>query len=57
MFESSREEKQKGLGKYSKLNITEPKLVNSGYGVTIIKELLTSGLMSDLNDANLSVIS
>ncbi|XP_024895377.1 ubiquitin carboxyl-terminal hydrolase 26 [Pteropus alecto] len=56
MLGSSGEQKQKGLRKYSKLNIPAYKFVNSGYDTTIKKEISATGLMRDQEDTNLSVI-
>ncbi|XP_039730658.1 ubiquitin carboxyl-terminal hydrolase 26 [Pteropus medius] len=56
MLGSSGEQKQKGLRKYSKLNIPAYKFVNSGYDTTIKKEISATGLTRDQEDTNLSVI-
>ena len=53
---SSKEQQQNDLGKYSKPNITESILVNSGYGTAIEQEPLVPGLKKYLEDTNISVI-
>ncbi|NP_001244005.1 ubiquitin carboxyl-terminal hydrolase 26 [Equus caballus] len=52
---TSREQQQKDLGKYSKLNIIESKLLNSGHGTIIEKELLAASLMMGLEDTSFSL--
>ncbi|XP_061034201.1 ubiquitin carboxyl-terminal hydrolase 26 [Eubalaena glacialis] len=48
-------QQQKDLGKYSKLNIIESTLVNTGHGAAIARELLAVGLMMNLEDSSLSL--
>ncbi|XP_007462971.1 PREDICTED: ubiquitin carboxyl-terminal hydrolase 26 [Lipotes vexillifer] len=52
---SSLKQKQRDLGKYSKLNIIESTLVNSRHGAAIARELLAVGLMMNLEDSSLSL--
>ncbi|XP_059944045.1 ubiquitin carboxyl-terminal hydrolase 26 [Mesoplodon densirostris] len=52
---SSFKQQQKDMGKYSKLNIIESTLANSGHGAAIARELLAVGLMMNLEDSSLSL--
>ncbi|XP_004401155.1 PREDICTED: ubiquitin carboxyl-terminal hydrolase 26 [Odobenus rosmarus divergens] len=57
LYEKSRREQQKkDLGKCSRLNTTESKLMNLGDGAVIEKELLAAGLMMDLEETSHSLI-
>ncbi|XP_032187510.1 ubiquitin carboxyl-terminal hydrolase 26 [Mustela erminea] len=53
LYEGSRREQQKkDLGKRSRLNGTDSKLVNLGDGIVIEKEVLAAGLMIDLEQVS-----
>ncbi|VCX39156.1 unnamed protein product [Gulo gulo] len=53
---SCREQQKKHLGKWSRLNVTDSKLVSLGDGIVIEREVLAAGLMMDLEQVSPSLI-